>query len=53
MIVVKCPECGVETSLPESYDEELLGGELNCTEFTDANGKKYYDWIPAIRLEVG
>ena len=28
-------------------------GTLTCTEFTDANGKKYYDWIPAIRLEVG
>ncbi len=26
---------------------------IKCTEFTDANGKKYYDWIPAIRLEVG
>jgi len=21
-----------------------------CTEFVDANGKVYYDWIPAIRL---
>ena len=26
-------------------------GWLNCTEFRDANGKIYYDWIPAIRLE--
>ncbi|KAF5435356.1 hypothetical protein C5S36_03325, partial [Candidatus Methanophagaceae archaeon] len=26
-------------------------GTITCTEFTDANGKKYYDWIPAIRLE--
>jgi hypothetical protein len=24
---------------------------INCTEFTDANGKTYTDWIPAIRLE--
>ena len=25
-------------------------GWINCTEFTDANGKRYKDWIPAIRL---
>ena len=25
-------------------------GWLNCTKFTDANGKEYDDWIPAIRL---
>ncbi|MEA2075108.1 MAG: PKD domain-containing protein [Euryarchaeota archaeon] len=25
-------------------------GWINCTKFTDANGKVYYDWIPAIRL---
>ena len=25
-------------------------GEITCTKFTDANGKVYYDWIPAIRL---
>jgi parallel beta-helix repeat protein len=24
---------------------------ITCTEFIDANGKKYSDWIPAIRLE--
>ena len=24
---------------------------MSCTEFTDTNGKKYNDWIPAIRLE--
>ena len=27
------------------------GGTITCTEFTDANGKRYEDWIPAIRLE--
>ncbi|MCK4731244.1 MAG: hypothetical protein KAT65_02195, partial [Methanophagales archaeon] len=27
------------------------GGTITCTEFTDANGKRYVDWIPAIRLE--
>ena len=26
-------------------------GEITCTNFTDANGKVHYDWIPAIRLE--
>jgi len=25
-------------------------GWINCTEFTDANGKRYNDWIPAIKL---
>lgn len=28
----------------------LEGSFINCTEFTDANGKIYTDWIPAIRL---
>ncbi|MFZ2070318.1 MAG: S8 family serine peptidase [Halobacteriota archaeon] len=27
-------------------------GWINCTEFTDSNGKRYYDWIPAIKLEL-
>jgi hypothetical protein len=26
-------------------------GTITCTEFTDANGNKYNDYIPAIRLE--
>lgn len=26
-------------------------GWINCTEFKDANGKVYHDWIPAISLE--
>jgi len=26
-------------------------GTITCTEFTDANGNTYTDWIPAIRLE--
>jgi len=25
-------------------------GWINCTEFTDANGNKYENWIPAIKL---
>jgi len=31
--------------------EKATGGTITCTEFRDANGKVYYDWIPAIRLE--
>ena len=27
-----------------------VNGWLNCTDFTDANGRVYYGWIPAIRL---
>lgn len=26
-------------------------GTITCTEFVDANGKRYDDWIPAIHLE--
>ena len=28
----------------------VTGGTITCTQFTDANGKVYYDWIPAIML---
>ncbi|MEA2032520.1 MAG: C1 family peptidase [Euryarchaeota archaeon] len=31
--------------------KEVTGGTIYCTQFTDANGKTYTDWIPAIRLE--
>ncbi len=27
------------------------GGRITCSEFIDANGKRYDNWIPAIRLE--
>nr|AAU83363.1 cell surface glycoprotein [uncultured archaeon GZfos27E7] len=27
-------------------------GNITCSEFTDINGKKYDNWIPAIRLEI-
>ena len=40
-----------------SYPQIHHGGELEvdngiirCTKFTDANGKIYYNWIPAIKL---
>jgi hypothetical protein len=26
------------------------GGKITCSEFRDANGAVYYDWIPAMRL---
>jgi len=26
------------------------GGTITCDKFTDANGRVYYDWIPAIKL---
>ena len=29
---------------------QTQNGWINCTSFVDANGKVYYDWIPAIRL---
>ena len=28
----------------------VIGGVINCTGFTDANGMRYNNWIPAIRL---
>jgi hypothetical protein len=29
---------------------EVDGGTITCTKFTDANGKTYNNWIPAIKL---
>jgi hypothetical protein len=29
------------------------GGTITCTNFTDANGREYDDWILAIRLFSG
>ncbi len=44
----------IETgSYPQIHHMPALqteNGWLNCTKFTDANGKEYDDWIPAIRL---
>ena len=31
--------------------EAKEGGNITCSEFIDANGNRYNDWIPAIRLE--
>ena len=30
--------------------KSVTGGNITCTKFTDANGKEYDNWIPAIRL---
>jgi len=41
-------------SYPQIHHTPALStasGWLNCTEFVDANGKRYDNWIPAIRLE--
>ena len=43
----------VTGSYPQIHHKSALqteNGWINCTEFTDANGKKYEDWIPAIKL---
>jgi parallel beta-helix repeat protein len=45
----------IETgSYPQIHHTAILttpGGEITCTEFVDANGKRYNNWIPAFRLE--
>jgi len=41
------------SSYPQIHHTKALlttSGWINCTEFVDANGKKYYNWIPAILL---
>ncbi|NQE44822.1 hypothetical protein C5S31_02205 [ANME-1 cluster archaeon GoMg2] len=42
-------------SYPQIIHEHVFNttsdGEITCTEFIDANGKRYENWIPAIRLE--
>ncbi len=41
-------------SYPQIHHNKTLqtqNGWINCTSFVDANGRKYNDWIPAIRLE--
>jgi hypothetical protein len=44
----------ITSSYPQIHHNTTLNlsdGEINCTEFVDANGKIYKDWIPAIKLE--
>jgi len=41
-------------SYPQIHHTSALpteNGWINCTSFEDANGKRYNNWIPAIRLE--
>ena len=41
-------------SYPQIHHNRTLSvpdGVITCTEFIDANGKRYNNWIPAIRLE--
>ena len=41
-------------SYPQMHHNKTLtvsDGEITCSEFVDANGRRYVDWIPAIRLE--
>jgi len=43
----------VTGSYPQIHHTDALptkNGWINCSEFVDANGKVYYDWIPAIML---
>jgi len=43
-------------SYPQIHHNKTLtvpDGEITCTKFIDANGRVYYDWIPAIRLWAG
>jgi len=40
-------------SYPQIHHNTSLltpNGWINCTKFTDANGRVYYDWVPAIML---
>jgi len=42
------------SSYPQIIHERtasVTGGTITCSEFTDANGKVYIDWIPAIILK--
>jgi hypothetical protein len=33
------------------HEFDAAGGTITCTLFTDANGRTYNNWIPAIRLD--
>ena len=41
-------------SYPQIHHNRTLtvpDGQITCSEFVDANGRRYDDWIPAIKLE--
>jgi hypothetical protein len=41
---------GSYPQIHHSDELEVDSGIIRCTKFTDATGKVYYDWIPAIKL---
>ena len=43
-------ETGSYPQIIHAHSKAVTGGTITCTEFTDANGKTYTNWIPAIRL---
>ncbi|HJH27295.1 MAG TPA: hypothetical protein C5S37_11150 [Methanophagales archaeon] len=42
---------GSYPQIHHKFELPTENGWINCTKFTDANGRIYTDWIPAIRLE--
>jgi parallel beta-helix repeat protein len=42
---------GSYPQIHHTHSLSTLAGVITCTEFIDANGKKYDDWIPAIKLD--
>ncbi|KAF5426203.1 hypothetical protein C5S39_15175, partial [Candidatus Methanophagaceae archaeon] len=43
-------ETGSYPQIVHAKSKSVTGGNITCTKFTDANGKTYTNWIPAIRL---
>ena len=43
-------ETGSYPQIIHAESKDVTGGTITCTEFRDANGRTYNNWIPAIRL---
>jgi hypothetical protein len=43
-------QTGSYPQIIHAESKDATGGVITCTEFMDINGKRYKDWIPAIRL---
>ncbi|MFZ2070153.1 MAG: hypothetical protein WAV32_00810 [Halobacteriota archaeon] len=43
-------ETGSYPQIHHTGNHSTSTGFITCTEFVDANGRRYSDWIPAIRL---
>jgi len=43
-------ETGSYPQIIHAESKDVTGGRITCSEFTDANGRTYNNWIPAIRL---